>query len=238
MEKQRLDKFVSNQLNISRSKARSLIRTGRTSIFDRVVKECSEIIDVDSDVVLLDGQKIQYKKYIYIMMNKPSGVLCASTDKSRETVIDLLPEKLRRSGLFPVGRLDKDTTGLLLITDDGEFAHNCISPKKGIPKVYKVLLDGKITSDMPEKFSQGVILHDGTICKSAILTGVGSKEGYITITEGKYHQIKRMFGVFDLGVEKLRRISIGELLLPEDLKEGECREISSEELKKSLKMVF
>ena len=238
MEKQRLDKFVANQLNITRSEARSEIRRGRTSISGVIVKDPSVIIDVHSAEVEHCGTRIDYKKHIYILMNKPAGVLSASNDRSRRTVIDLVPDEMRRSGLFPVGRLDKDTTGLLLITDDGEFAHNCISPKKGIPKVYEAELDGEISEDMPGKFFEGVTLADGTLCKSALLERIGEKTVSITITEGKYHQIKRMFGVFGLGVNKLHRVSLGDLVLPDALKEGECKEIPLSELKKVLKKVF
>lgn len=238
MEKQRLDKFVSNQLNIPRSEAKTAIRRGRTSVSGVVVKDPSFIIDADTAIVEYNGAKINYKKNIYIVMNKPMGVLSASNDKNRATVVDLVPDRLKRADLFPVGRLDKDTTGLLLITDDGEFAHNCISPKKGIAKVYEAELDGDITPDMPDKFFEGVTLADGTVCKSAKLERVGENTAKITITEGKYHQIKRMFGVFGLGVNKLHRISVGDLVLPDTLETGECAEISLEELKKVLKKAF
>lgn len=237
-EKQRLDRFVSNQLNISRSEVKTHIRRGKVSVSGRVERDPSLIIDVSAAVVEYNGAKIEYKKNVYIIMNKPKGVLSASNDKSRETVVDLVPSELRRTTLFPVGRLDKDTTGLLIITDDGEFAHNCIAPKKGISKVYEALLDGPITPEMPDKFMSGVILADGTPCKSAKLQDLGDNRVRITITEGKYHQIKRMFGVFDLGVNELHRVSIGDLVLPEHLKEGECEEISAGNIKKILKTAF
>ena len=238
MEKQRLDRFISNQLNVPRSEAKILIRRGKVSVDTLPIKDPSFIIDVENQKVECQGLQINYKKYIYIMMNKPSGVLSATSDKKQKTVVDLVPDNLKRSGLFPVGRLDKDTTGLLLITDDGEFAHNCISPKKGIAKVYEAHLDGEITEEMPEAFKKGVTLADGTLCKSAILESKGGKTVRVTITEGKYHQIKRMFGVFGLGVEKLHRASIDGLVLPDDLKTGECREIAINDLKKLVKNAF
>lgn len=238
MEKQRLDRFISNQLNIPRSEAKVAIRRGKTSVAGVTVRDPSLIIDVHTARVEFCGEAVSYKKNIYIIMNKPAGVLSASSDKNRETVVDLVPENLKRADLFPVGRLDKDTTGLLLITDDGEFAHNCISPKRGIPKVYEAELDGEITAEMPDEFLKGVTLADGTPCKSAKLERIGENTARITITEGKYHQIKRMFGVFDLGVNKLHRISVGDLVLPVTLKEGECEEISLEELKNLLKKAF
>ncbi len=234
MKKQRLDKFISNQTLLSRSVVRTGILRGKATVNGNVVRNAGEIIDVDSHQITYDGDLIGYKEYVYILMNKPKGVLSASTDKSRETVVDLVPEALRRSGLFPVGRLDKDTTGLLLITDDGIFAHNCISPKKAISKSYIVTLDGNINDDMIKAFKEGVVLADGTICKPATLERVSENTARIIITEGKYHQIKRMFGVVGLGVNELHRESIGGLLLPDELKEGKCIEMTKEKLENSI----
>ncbi len=163
-------------------------------------------------------------------MNKPKGVLSASTDKKKQTVVDLVPESLKRNNLFPVGRLDKDTTGLLIITDDGEFAHNAISPKKEVFKTYEATLDGKVTEEMVESFSKGVVLADGTVCKKAYLKPLGNNRAEIKISEGKYHQIKRMFGTVGLGVNELCRTGFGTLSLPCDLTEGECKELSSREI--------
>ena len=144
-------------------------------------------------------------------------------------MVDLVPEHLRRKGLFPVGRLDKDTTGILLITDDGEFGHHLMSPKKHIPKTYEVLLDGKLLPEMCKSFESGIILADGTRCAPAVLEILSDKKALVTLREGKYHQIKRMFGTLGLPVEELKRISIGGLRLPDDIKEGDCRELSSAE---------
>lgn len=130
MNKQRLDKFISNQLNISRSTVRTSIKNGKVSVNEKTVTNSATVVDAENDRVVYENRAVEYKEYIYILMNKPKGVLSASNDKSRKTVIDLVPDGMKRNGLFPVGRLDKDTTGLLLITDDGVFAHNCISPKK------------------------------------------------------------------------------------------------------------
>ncbi|MBQ8267935.1 MAG: rRNA pseudouridine synthase, partial [Clostridia bacterium] len=220
MKKQRLDKFISNQLLLSRSIVRTGILKGRATVNGSVVRNAGEIIDADSDCVTYEGNTVGYKEYIYILMNKPKGVLSASTDKSRKTVVDLVPQSIRRQGLFPVGRLDKDTTGLLLITDDGVFAHNCISPKKEISKSYVVTLDGDINDGMIKVFNEGVVLADGTVCKSAKLERISENVARIIITEGKYHQIKRMFGTVGLGVNDLRRESIGGLTIPDTLKEG------------------
>ena len=169
MKKQRLDKFIANQLIIPRSVVRKGIYRGLATVNDTVVRDIAFSIDSENDSIAYDGTKIGYKEYVYILMNKPKGVLSAATDKSRKTVVDLVPEHLKRQDIAPVGRLDKDTTGLLLITDDGVFAHNCISPKKEISKSYIVTLDGDINDEMIQKFKTGITLVDGTMCKSAIL---------------------------------------------------------------------
>ncbi len=230
MKKQRLDKFISNQLIISRSVVRKGIFKGFAAVNGSVVRDIAFSVDTEKDLIVYDGQQIGYKEYVYILMNKPKGVLSAATDKSCETVVDLVPENIKRQGLFPVGRLDKDTTGLLLITDDGIFAHNCISPKKAVSKSYIVTLDGDINDDMIKSFKEGITLADGTICKSAILERVSNNVARIIITEGKYHQIKRMFGTVGLGVNDLHRESIGGLTLPDNLKCGECIEMTKQEL--------
>ncbi len=230
MKKQRLDKFISNQLIISRSDVRQSIQRGRVRVNDVVIRDAGALIDADSDIIVYKDNIIGYKEYVYILMNKPQGVLSASTDKTRETVIDLVPENLKRRGIAPVGRLDKDTTGLLLITDDGVFAHNCISPKKNISKSYIATLDGDINDDMIVKFKNGVVLSDGTVCRSANLERVAQNVARIIITEGKYHQVKRMFGTVGLGVNSLHRESIGGLYLPETLKSGECIEMTKSQL--------
>ena len=234
MKKQRLDKFISNQLLLSRSIVRTGVLKGKAVVNGTVVRNAGEIIDADSDKIIYDGNLIGYKEYVYILMNKPEGVLSAATDKSRKTVVDLVPEHLKRQNIAPVGRLDKDTTGLLLITDDGVFAHNCISPKKAIPKSYIVTLDGDVNEAMIKNFKEGVVLADGTVCKSATLEKIDTNIARIIITEGKYHQIKRMFGTVGLGVNKLHRESIGGLTLPADLKLGECIEMTKEQLENSI----
>lgn len=235
MEKQRLDRFISNQTGISRSVIRTNIRRGWSIVNGERMRDPSFQIDVENDQVVYDHKKIEYKKHLYIIMNKPEGVLSASEDKNRETVIDLVPEELRRGGLFPVGRLDKDTTGLLIITDDGDFAHNCISPTKNITKRYIVGLDGDVTADMVKSFGEGVVLADGTVCRPAVLERLDVCVAAITITEGRYHQVKRMFGTVGLGVNSLCRVSVGELELPLDLEVGNCREMTEEEKNAALK---
>ena len=226
----RLDKFISSQLNISRKDARTAILRGRAAVGGATAKAVDFKIDENADTVTLDGQALSYKKYIYIVMNKPRGVLSASEDTRQRTVIDLIPEDLRRNGLFPVGRLDKDTTGLLIITDNGDFAHRVLSPKKEIFKTYIAVLDGDITPDMPEKFLNGVILSDGTRCRKAFLKRVDKNTAEIKICEGKYHKIKRLFGTVGLGVNALKRTAVGNFRLPENLPEGACSETDLEML--------
>lgn len=229
MNMKRLDKIISSQFGISRSITKAIIHRGKVKVDGTVVRDPSLQVDVDRVKIEYKGQVLDYKEHIYIIMNKPKGVLSASEDKKRSTVVDLVPKELSRQGLFPVGRLDRDTTGLLIITDDGDFAHNVISPKKNITKTYKVTLDGSITDEMIKQFEKGVILADGTRCRPAILKSVDKNVAEIKISEGKYHQIKRMFGVVGLGVNELERIALGSLLLPENLGYGELRELTEGE---------
>lgn len=229
MAKARLDKIIANQFNVSRKDARIGIKQGKATVNGETIKDFSLIVDTQ-DNIAFGGQAMDYKEYIYILMNKPKGVLSASNDKSRKTVVDLVPEMWRRLGLFPVGRLDKDTTGLLIITDDGDFAHKAIAPNKNVYKTYEVTLDGAVTEEMVEAFANGVTLVDGTLCKKAILAPISENVAEIKISEGKYHQIKRMFGTVGLGVNELKRTALGGLKLPQELKEGECRVLSDNEI--------
>lgn len=229
LNKERLDKIISSQFNISRSEAKTCIRRGQVLVGGTVAKDYGMLVMPETELIVFNGERLNYKKNIYIIMNKPRGVLSASTDKSRKTVVDILPEELKRSGLFPAGRLDRDTTGLLIITDDGDFAHRIISPKKKIKKTYIVWLDEDITPDICRKFSEGVTLSDGTLCAPAKLTHIDKNISEITITEGKYHQIKRMFGTVGIGVNELHRKSVGGLTLPENLSEGSSRELTEME---------
>ncbi len=230
MNSQRLDKIISSQFNMSRSIARKVIRYGRVTVDGVVVHDPALAADPERNAIEFRGQALEFKKHIYLLLNKPKGILSASEDKNRKTVVDLVPEELKRRGLFPVGRLDRDTTGLLIITDDGDFAHKVLSPKKNIYKTYRVTLDGNITEDIIKKFAEGVTLSDGTKCRPARLVAIKENYGEIKISEGRYHQIKRMFGTVGLGVNELERVAVGGLVLPEDLPQGACRELSKEQL--------
>ncbi len=230
MNLQRLDKIIANQFNLPRKITKACIHRGKVRVDGKVVRDPAMQVDVDSVKIEYRGQAMEYKEHLYLILNKPKGVLSASTDKNRQTVVDLVPEGLKRQGLFPVGRLDKDTTGLLIITDDGDFAHNVISPKKELFKTYRVTLDGDMTDEKARVLEQGVTLADGTRLKKCVITQYNKNLCEIKILEGKYHQIKRMFGVVELGVNELERIAVGKLLLPEDLKVGDCRELEKTEI--------
>lgn len=230
MPSQRLDKFLSSQLNRTRRDVKEDLRRGLVQVNGAAVKQPEYGIDPERDEILYGGQAVCYKEHIYIVMNKPAGVLSASNDKKRKTVVDLVPQNLKRRGLFPVGRLDRDTTGLLIITDDGDFAHRVLSPKKEVFKTYIALLDDEVTPEIIKKFEDGIVLADGTGCRRAYLKRTGEKTAEIKICEGKYHQIKRMFGTVGVGVNGLHRKSIGNYTLPENLNPGECAEVENFQL--------
>lgn len=188
--------------------------------------------DPETDSITVDGKAFGYSEHVYIMLNKPKGVVSASRSPGEKTVVDLVPPGLKRNGLFPAGRLDKDTTGFVLITDDGEFAHEILSPRKHVEKTYIAQLDRAIDPDNLEKFRTGVVLEDGYECLPAVIT-VLSEDGKtveIKLREGKYHQIKRMAAACGSHVNELHRCAMGGLLLDDSLPQGECRLLSAEEL--------
>ena len=226
----RIDKIISNQLGYSRNDVKKLVRNKRVVMNGEIVNKTDIKVDINKDIIKVDGNIIDIKKYVYLMLNKPKGYISATEDRSMKTVLDLVPDKYMHRKLFPAGRLDKDTTGLMIITDDGEFAHNILSPKKHITKTYEVIVDKQITDEMVLGFNNGVKLNDGE-CKSAELDIISEYMGIVTLTEGRYHQIKRMFGCFGAKVLELKRIKMGNFKLPNDLNEGEVREFTIEELK-------
>ncbi len=226
----RLDKFISVNTPYSRSEIRTAARRGKILVNGAVQRAFDYKINTEIDEIVIYDTAVTAEGNVYLIMNKPAGIISASNDKNRSTVVDLVPEKFRHLELFPVGRLDRDTTGLLIITNDGDFAHKVISPKNDVEKCYEVELDGVLTEDLVIKFRNGVVLADGTCCKPAILEITGSNTARVTITEGKYHQVKRMFGVYGLGVNKLHRKSICALSLPTDLKPAECIQIAATEI--------
>lgn len=227
---ERLDKVISNQMGYSRKEVKDLVKQKRITINGDVASKSDIKVDVSVDKILVDGKEISFKKFVYLMLNKPKGYVSATEDKNMPTVLELVPDEYLHRDLFPAGRLDRDTTGLMLITDDGEFAHNILSPKKHVKKTYNVTIDIPMTEEMVIAFKNGVNLIDGE-CKEAELTITGEYTGVVVLTEGRYHQIKRMFGCFGAKVVELERIGMGDFCLPEDLELGECREFSNEELK-------
>lgn len=228
----RLDKLIADSGRASRREAKELVRAGRVRVGNCIASSAEMKVDADAVAVFIDGECIDYRKNRYIMMNKPNGVLSATEDSQQKTVIDLLPESLRKQELFPVGRLDKDTTGLLLLTNDGIFSHSIISPKRHIAKVYRAAVTGVLDESDVAAFESGIVLSDGTECMSAKLEIERPSVGLATVYEGKYHQVKRMFASRGKHVTALHRISIGGLSLDSELKSGQFRELSEEEIKK------
>ncbi len=225
---ERLDKIISSRTALSRKEAKAAISGGKVTINGNIVRS-SDYKAAETDEIILDGKRINGKAHSYLVLHKPKGYVSATEDPEQKTVLELVPSELMRSGLFPAGRLDKNTTGLMIITDDGDFAHRILSPKKHVPKKYSVTLDIPVTEDMKTGFAAGIMLSDG-ICKTAELIITGKYTCDVTISEGRYHQIKRMFGCYKAEVTELHRLSMGGFFLPDDLMEGECRELTDEEL--------
>lgn len=228
---ERIDKVIVAQTNCSRKDVKELVRQKRVAVNGKIVLKSDEKVDGENDKISIDGIELQIKTHIYLMLYKPKGYISATEDRTMQTVLDLVPEQYLHRKLFPAGRLDKDTTGLMIITDDGEFAHNILAPKKHVRKTYNVTIDIPITEEMVKGFENGIMLNDGE-CKSAKLMITGENTGTVILTEGRYHQIKRMFGCYGAKVTELDRIGMGNFILPEDLKIGECREFTEEELQR------
>lgn len=229
----RIDKMLANLGFGSRKEVKQLLKGGAVKVNDRLVKDAKQQVNPESDVVTLNGEVIEYKKFIYLMMNKPPGVISATEDLHDKTVIDLLGMEEQVYEPFPVGRLDKDTEGLLLLTNDGQLAHRLLSPKKHVPKMYYAVIDGVVTEEDVEAFRAGVTLDDGYLTKPGQLTIIKSgirSEIELTITEGKFHQVKRMFQSVGKKVVYLKRMTMGPLLLDEQLELGEYRELTDEEI--------
>ena len=226
---ERIDKIISEQTYYTRKEIKKLISKGIVYVNGEQVKKPEIKYDETNISININGEEIEVKKHVYLLLNKPKEYVSATEDDSQNTVLDLLPEKYKNRNIFPAGRLDKDTTGLMLITDDGEFAHNILSPRKHVKKEYEVTLDIPVTEAMVKGFKEGVNLNDGE-CKSAVLEITGEYTAKVTITEGRYHQIKRMFGCYGAKVIELNRICMGNLYLPKDLKLGEVKEATEEEL--------
>lgn len=228
----RLDKYLADMGKGTRSEVKKAISKGLVRVNNVIVKKPETKLDTDSDHVLFDGVLVGYAQHEYYMLNKPSGVISATEDKREKTVIDLIIER-KRKDLFPVGRLDRDTEGLLLISNDGELAHRLLSPSKHVDKVYYAKIDGEVTIEDVEAFQQGVDIGEEKLTRPAklrVLKSGTQSEIELTICEGKFHQVKRMFQAVGKEVVYLKRLQMGTLILDESLKPGEYRELTEQEI--------
>ncbi|RDI44335.1 pseudouridine synthase [Falsibacillus pallidus] len=229
----RIDKLLANVGYGSRKEVKKLLKTGGIKLNGEVVKDAKMHVNPEEDAVIVNGEEVIYKEFVYFMMNKPPGVVSATEDSRDETVVDILAMEDAARSPFPVGRLDKDTEGLLILTNDGHLSHQLLSPKKHVPKTYFAVIDQEVTEEDVKAFADGVTLDDGYHTKPGILkilkSGITS-DIELTITEGKFHQVKRMFESVGKRVMYLKRISMGPLPLDEELELGDYRELTDEEV--------
>lgn len=233
-KKQRIDKILSNLGYGSRSELKKFCKNGLVRVNGKVINNPGVQVDVENDEIIFDGEKVTYKEFIYLMLNKPDGYISATFDKRDPIVLDLIDKEDLVFEPFPVGRLDKDTEGLLVLTNDGQLAHRVLSPKKHVPKTYYAKIEGVVTEEDIKAFAEGVTLDDGYETMPAELVILKSdeiSEIELTIHEGKFHQVKRMFESVDKKVIYLKRLSMGKLKLDENLVLGEYRELTDEEVK-------
>ena len=232
MPRMRLDKLLAHLNCGSRKEVQAMIRAGRVQVDGATERDPAAKVESDTAQVVLDGQPQQYQAQRYYMLNKPAGVITASRDARHSTVLDLFPEEIRR-GLFAVGRLDKDTEGLLIVTDDGALSHALMSPSRHVEKVYEATVEGELLPDAEIRFEKGLTLKDGTVCLPARLerlTGDGAQRVRVILREGKYHQVKRMIAAVGGVVVQLRRVQLGGLRLDPALAEGAFRALTDQEL--------
>jgi 16S rRNA pseudouridine516 synthase len=227
----RLDKFLCDTLNLTRTQAKKKLSAGKVTLCGAAVKSGNLKIDPEKSVVCVNEIPICYTKYTYLIMNKPAGCVCANSDRA-QTVFDLLDNEHFKKDLFCVGRLDKDTTGLLILTNDGDFSHRIISPKSRIKKVYRASLESDFTDSQQQSLEDGITLADGTVCLPAQVEKIDNKEILITVFEGKYHQVKRMVAASGNKVVSLSRKRIGNLCLDENLPRGAARKLTDSECEK------
>lgn len=232
MPRMRLDKLLAHLNCGSRKEVQAMIRAGRVQVDGTTERDPAAKVDSDTAQVVLDGQAQQYQAQRYYMLNKPAGVITASRDARHDTVLDLFPEEMRR-GLFAVGRLDKDTEGLLIVTDDGALSHALMSPSRHVEKVYEATVEGELLPDAEMHFAKGLTLKDGTVCLPARLErlpGDDVQRVRVILREGKYHQVKRMIAAVGGGVVQLRRVQLGGLRLDPTLAAGTFRALTEQEL--------
>ncbi|MCX7747584.1 MAG: rRNA pseudouridine synthase [Clostridia bacterium] len=230
---QRIDKILSNLGYGTRKDIKKVVKDGAVKVDGAVIKDSGMHVDPKTSKIEVYDEVLTYKEFVYVMMNKPAGVVSATYDNKLKTVVDILPDELRIFDLFPVGRLDIDTEGLLIMTNDGQMAHELLSPKKHVSKKYYALVEGKVTLEDQQVFQKGVVLDDGYKTLPAnlhILRSDEHSEIELVIYEGKFHQVKRMFESVGKKVKYLRRIEMGLLKLDESLNTGECRELTEEEI--------
>lgn len=226
----RLDKLLGSQTDLSRKEARQVIKDGLVTVDGSVIRDPGAPVDPERQSVTVAGAPLLFQEHLYLMLNKPEGYLSATEDRTRKTVLDLVPPELYRDGLFPAGRLDADTTGFVLLTDDGAFAHDILSPKHHVQKTYVATLEDPVTEECLEQVRGGIELKDGTVCLPAEIRALSEREVELKIVEGKYHQVKRMFAAAGNKVVSLRRTAIGDVVLDERLAPGECRGLTEKEL--------
>lgn len=234
MPQQRLDKLISSQGGYTRKQAQQLIKDGLVRVDGISVRDRGAHVDPELAKVEVNGKPFALEKFVYLMLNKPKGVVSATNDRNVKTVVDLAPPELKGRNLFPAGRLDMTTTGFVLLTDDGDFAHRILSPKNHIEKTYEARLAEKTNPDQLKRVAEGIVLGDGTECMPAKLKVLEDGENplvEIKICEGKYHQIKRMFAAAGNGVIELKRTKMGLLNLDPALPEGECKRLNEEEVR-------
>ena len=233
MEKQRLDKVIASTGKFSRREVKLLVRQGRVLVDGVPARSGEDKVDPEAVEMLINGEKLIYRQFTWVMLNKPAGYLSATEDGRGATVLDLLPQELQKQKLFPVGRLDKDTEGLLLLTNEGGLAHDLLSPRHHVDKVYYTRVAGRLTEEDCCAFEAGMTLDDGLVCQSAgleILKAGEESEAYVTLREGKFHQVKRMLAFRGKPVLYLERIKMGNLTLDPSLSRGEFRFLTEKEL--------
>ena len=226
----RLDKIIASQTSLSRKDVKAVITGGRVQVDGNTALRGEQKFDTETAFITVDGRQLIVKEYIYLLLNKPLGYVSSTDDKDGPSVLHLVPEHLRRRKLFPAGRLDKYSEGMLVITDDGSFAHRMLSPRRHVPKRYYVETDIPVFGDeLIAAFAAGVDVGE-EITYPARVEPITDSKGFVTISQGLFHQLRRMFYVFGAGLNKLERIQIGSLGLDEDMPQGECRELSDEEI--------
>lgn len=233
MAKLRLDKYLRDQGIATRSEIKDIIKKGRVKVNNAQVKNPGTHVNTELDIVEIDGEQIAYRKFVYYMLNKPKGLITATEDESLETVLDLFPTDIKLRNVFPVGRLDRNTEGLLIITNDGVFAHNLLSPKKKVKKLYEAVLDNFPGDEAIKAFEKGVDIGEGYVTLPATLDYISTNNpviAWVEIYEGKFHQVKRMFKAVGATVLELKRLRMGNLWLDERLAPGEFRELRDDEI--------